>query len=140
MTIASVEHAQLGIVELSESGHVLRWAKQSKLFGGVSLSIPTGWNQKNQGRFTVAKHLCEKSKSSLLVSTVREGAERGIYCAASNNLVYVIENQVRTQGVVDLAWKKESSTWNDSRKKPCCDVCRLLGEPDACTVFWIGVY
>ena len=60
--------------------------------------------------------LARKTKSSSLVATVREGAERGIYCAASNNLVDVIENQVK-KGVVDLAWKKESSIWNDSSIK-----------------------
>ena len=47
------------IMELSVSGHVLRWARQSKLSCGASLSMVHGWNLNNRGHFTVAKHMLE---------------------------------------------------------------------------------
>ena len=72
MRIASVEQVELGsIVELSVSGHVLRWARPSKLLGGASLSIANGWNLKNQGRFTVARHMRERIEQSLSRVTIK---------------------------------------------------------------------
>ena len=48
MMIASVEQVELGnIMELSVTGHVLRWARQSHYPGGASLSKADGWNLKN---------------------------------------------------------------------------------------------
>ena len=45
MRIASVEQIELGnIMELSITGQVLRWARQSNLSGGLSLRKADGWN------------------------------------------------------------------------------------------------
>ena len=45
MRIASVVQVEVGsFVELSVSGHVLKWARQSKLSGGAALSVANGWN------------------------------------------------------------------------------------------------
>ena len=48
MRIASVEQIELGnLVELSITGQVLKWARQSNLSGGLSLRKSDGWNLKN---------------------------------------------------------------------------------------------
>ena len=45
MRIASVEQIEPGnIMELSITGQVLRWARQSSLSGGLSLRKADGWN------------------------------------------------------------------------------------------------
>ena len=78
MKIASVELIQLGnIMELSITGEVLRWARQSNLFGGVSLRKGDGWNLKNHSDLTVARHLREKIHSVLVV-TIREKWKRAV--------------------------------------------------------------
>ena len=44
MRIASVEQSELGnIMELSITGHVLKWARRSNLSGGLSLRTADGW-------------------------------------------------------------------------------------------------
>ena len=54
MKIESVEQIELGsIMELSITGQVLRWARQSNLSGEASLRKPDGWNMKNRSRLTV---------------------------------------------------------------------------------------
>ena len=74
MRIASVEQIELGnIMELSITGQVLRWARQSNLSGGLSLRKADGWNLKNHSHLTVARHLREKTHPSMLVATIREG-------------------------------------------------------------------
>ena len=56
MRIASVEKIELGnIMELSITGQVLRWAKQSNLLGGVSPRRAGGWNPKNHSQLTVGR-------------------------------------------------------------------------------------
>ena len=53
MRIASVEQIELGnIMELSFTGQVLRWARQSDLSGEVSLGRADGWNLKNHSHLT----------------------------------------------------------------------------------------
>ena len=65
--IASVEQVEVGnLMELSVTGHVLRWARQSN-FSGAG-----GWNMKNHSRQTVARHLREKTHTSLLILTLRK--------------------------------------------------------------------
>ena len=55
MRIASVEQIELGnIMELSITGQVLRWARQSNLLGGVSPRRADGWNPKKSGRQALA--------------------------------------------------------------------------------------
>ena len=64
--IASVEQVEPGnITELSITGHVLKWARQSNLSGELSLSKADGWNLKNHSRLTVARHLREKTHPSI---------------------------------------------------------------------------
>ena len=59
--IASVEQIELGnIMELSITGHLLRWARQSNFFEGLSLRKADGWNLRNHSQLTVARHLREK--------------------------------------------------------------------------------
>ena len=83
MRIAIVEQIELGnITELSVTGQVLRWARQSNFSGAVSLRRTDGWNLKNHSRLKVARHLREKTHSSVLGVTIREGEERGICSAA----------------------------------------------------------
>ena len=61
MRIASVEQIELGnIMELSITGQVLKWARQSNLSGGLALRKADGWNLKNHSHLTVARHLREK--------------------------------------------------------------------------------
>ena len=87
MRIASVEQIELGnIVELSITGQVVRWARQSNLSGGLSLRKADGWNLKNHSHLTVARHVHEKTHPSMMVVTIREGEERGI-CSAALRLV-----------------------------------------------------
>ena len=62
MRIASVEKVELGnLMELSITGQVLRWARQSNLSGGLSSRKSDGWNLKNHSHLTVARHLREKT-------------------------------------------------------------------------------
>ena len=45
MMIVSVEQVELAnIIELSIIGHVLKWARQPNISGGLSLSRRGGWN------------------------------------------------------------------------------------------------
>ena len=77
MRIASVEQVELGnIMELSITGQVLRWARRSNLSEGLSLRKAGGWNLKSHSHLIVARHLLEKTHSSVLVVTIREGEER----------------------------------------------------------------
>ena len=90
MKIASVEQIELGnIMELSITGQVLRWARQSNLSGGVSLRRADGWNLKSHSRMTVARHLREKIHPSILVVTIREGEERWMCSASLRELFFV---------------------------------------------------
>ena len=90
MKIESVEQIELGnIMEMSITGQVLRWARQSNLSGGVSLRRADGWNLKNHSHLTVARHLREKIHPSMLVVTIREGEERGMCNAALRELLRI---------------------------------------------------
>ena len=121
MRIARVEQVEVGnIMELSVSGHVLRWARQSKLSGGAWLNVAHGWNVKNQGHLTVAKHMREMIKPILFGVTLREGEERGICSissAASKILVDIIADQVQEQRVVVFLWHEESAIWKGTSVK-----------------------
>ena len=121
MRIARVEQVKVGnIMELSVSGHVLRWARQSKLSGGAWLKVAHGWNVKNQGHLTFARHMRERIKPILLGVTLREGEGRGIcsICgAASKNLVDIIADQVQEQGAVVFLWHEESASWKGTSVK-----------------------
>ena len=81
-------------MELSISGQVLRWARQSNLSGGLSLYKADGWNLKNHSHLTVARHLREKTHPSMLVVTIREGEERGMCSAALRELSRIVKDQI----------------------------------------------
>ena len=82
MRIASVEQIELGnIMELSITGQVLEWARRSHFSGGLSPRKADGWNLKCPRHLTVARHLREKTHTSKLVVTIREGEERGMQCS-----------------------------------------------------------
>ena len=76
----------------SITGHVLKWARQSNL----SLGKGDGWNLKNHYHLAVARHLREKTHSSMLVVTIREGEKRS---------------------VVVLVLNKESAMWKEAIMK-----------------------
>ena len=112
MRIASVEQDELGnIMELSITGHVLRWARQSNVSGDVSLRRADGWNLKNHSHLKVGRHLREKTHRSVLVVTIREGEERGMCSAALRKWVRVVKDQTGERSVVIIVLKKESTIW-----------------------------
>ena len=63
-------------MELSITGHVLTWARQSKFSGRTVAETTDGWNLKNHSHLTVARHFREKTHPSMLVVTIREGEEQ----------------------------------------------------------------
>ena len=99
--IASVEQIELGnLMELSITGQVLKWARKSNLSGGLSLRKADGWNLKNHSHLTVARHLREKIRPSMLVVTIRDGEERGMCNAALRELWRTIQDQIEERSVV----------------------------------------
>ena len=99
---ASVEQIELGnIMELSITGQVLRWARQTNL-SGLSLCKADGWNLKNHNYLTVARHLREKTHRSMLVVTIRGGEERGTCSAVLRELVRIVKDQIEERGVAFL--------------------------------------
>ena len=118
MRIASVEHIELGnVMELSITGQVLRWARQSNLSGGVSLRSADGWNLKYHSHLTVPRHLREKIHPSMLVVTNREGEERGMCSAAQRELLRVVRDQIEERGVDIIASNNESTVWRKTSVK-----------------------
>ena len=118
MRIASVEHIELGnIMELSITGQVLRWARQSNLSGGVSLRRADGWSLKYHSHLTVPRHLREKIHPSMLVVTNREGEERGMCSAALRELLRVVRDQIEERGVAIIASNNESTVWRKTSVK-----------------------
>ena len=65
-------------MELSITGHVLKWARQSDFSGRLSLRKTNDWILKNHIHLTVARHLREKTHTIMLVVTIREGEARGV--------------------------------------------------------------
>ena len=63
---------------------------------------------KNHGGITVARHMLQRTKPSLLVVTLREVDERGICSAATEKWVDITEDEFRAPCVVVFAWNKES--------------------------------
>ena len=75
-------------------GHVLKWARQSNLSGRLSLSRADGRNLKNHSHVTVARHLRERTHTSMSAVTLREGEERGICSAALKELCNFVKYQI----------------------------------------------
>ena len=110
MRITSVEQNESGnIMELSITGQVLKWARQSNLPGGLLLSKADGWNLKNHSLLTVARRLREKIHSSMLVVTIREGEERGICSAALKELLNIVKDPHEERSMVVIVLNKESA-------------------------------
>ena len=110
MRIASVEQIKLGnIMELSITGQVLKWASQTNLSGGLSLSKADGRILKNYSHLTVARHLREKTHTSMYVVTIREGEERGICSAALKQLLIFVKDQIGERSVIVIVLNRESA-------------------------------
>ena len=117
MRIAGVERFELGKrMELSIMGHVLKWARQSNLFGGP-LRTGDGWNLKNHSHLAVVRHLREKTHPSMLVVTIREGEERGICSAALKELLKIVKDQIEERSVVVIVLNTQSAIWKDASMK-----------------------
>ena len=117
MRIASVEQIELdNIMELFNHG----WPRQSNLSGGLSLRKGDGWNLKNHSHLTVARHLREKTHTSMLVVTIREGEERGICSATLRELLRNVKDQIDKRSVVVIVSNRESAIWRNASVKRVC--------------------
>ena len=88
MRIASVEQIELGnFMELSITGQVLKWARQSNLSGGLFLRKSDGWNLKNHSQLDSCQALARENSSSMLVVTIREGEDQGLCSATLRELL-----------------------------------------------------
>ena len=96
---------------------MLKWARQSNLSGGLSLSKVDCWNLKNHGHLTVAKCLREKTHPSMLVVTIREGEERGIFRAALRELLTILKDQIEERSVTVIVLNIESAIWKGASMK-----------------------
>ena len=118
MRIASVEQIELdSLMELSITGQVLRWARQSNLSGGLSLRKSDGWNLKNHRHLTVARHLSEKTHSSMLVVTIREGEDQGLCSAALREWWRIVKDQIEERSVVVIVMSRNSAIWSRASLK-----------------------
>ena len=118
MRIASLEQIELGnIMEISITGQVVRWARQSNLSGGLSLCKADGWNLKNHSHLTAARHLREKTHPSMLVVTIKESEERGICSAAWWELLRIVKDKIEERSVVVLVSNRESAIWRNASAK-----------------------
>ena len=118
MRIASVEQIEPGnIMELSITGQMLKWARQSNLSGGLSLCKADGWNLKNHSHLTVARRLREETHTSMLVVTVREGEARGICGAAFRELLRIVKDHIEERSVVIIVANRESAIWRNTSVK-----------------------
>ena len=101
MRIASVEQIELGnIMELSVTGQVLRWARQSNFLGGV-FATESGWmepekSQPLDSRQALAWRRCTPA---CWVVTIRESEERGLCSAELRELLRVVRDQIEEPGV-----------------------------------------
>ena len=118
MRIASVEQIELGnLMELSITGQVLRWARQSNLSGRLSSRKSDGWNLKNHSHLTVARHLREKTHPSLLIVTIREGEDQGLCSAALKELWRIVKDQIEERSVVVIVISRISAIWRKASMK-----------------------
>ena len=118
MRIASVEQIELGnFMELSITGQVLKWARQSNLSGGLSLRKSDGWNLKNHSHLTVAWHLREKTHPSMLVVTIWEGEDQGLCSATLRELWRIVKDQIEERSVVVIVVSGNSAIWRKASLK-----------------------
>ena len=118
MRIASVEQIELGnLMELSITGQVLKWARQSHLSGGLFLRKSDGWNLKNHSHLTVARYLREKTHPSMLVVTIREGEDQGLCSATLRELWRIVKDQIEERSVVVIVMSRNSAIWRKASLK-----------------------
>ena len=116
--IASVEQIELhNLMELSITGHVIRWARRSNLSGGLTLCKSDGWNLKNHSHLTVARHLREKTHPSVLVVLIREGEDQGLCSAALTELWRIVKDQIEERSVIVVVMSRESAIWQKASLK-----------------------
>ena len=72
------------------------------------------WNLKNHSYLTVARHLREKTHTSMLVVTSREGEGRGTCSAALKEMLNIIKDRIEERSVVVLVLNNESAIWKDA--------------------------
>ena len=72
---------------------------------------------KNHGHLAVARHLREKTLTSILVVTTREGEERGCCSAALKELLKIVKDQAEERSVVVIVVNKELAIWKDASMK-----------------------
>ena len=104
-------------MELSITGQVLRWARQSNLSGEVPLRKADGWNMKNHSNLTVARHVREKIHPSVLVVTIRRGEEKGICSAVMRELLRIVKDQIGENSAVAMVLSRESTIWRGASGK-----------------------
>ena len=83
----------------------------------MSLRRADGWNLKNHSHLTVARHLREKTHTSMLAVTSREGEERGICSAALRELLRIVKDQIEERNVVVIVSNRESAIWRNASVK-----------------------
>ena len=83
----------------------------------LSLCKADGWNLKNHSHQAVARRLREKTLSSMLVVTIREGEERGICGAALRELLRIVKDQLEERSVVVIVSNRESAVWRNASVK-----------------------
>ena len=122
MRIASVEQIELGnVMELSITGQVLEWARQSNLSGGLSPRKVDGRNLKNHSHLTVARHLREKTLTSMLVVIIRGGEERGICSAALREFLRIVKDQIEERGRGYHCDEQRVNNLEKASLKLCCE-------------------
>ena len=57
----------------------------------------------------------EKTHTSMLVVTIREGEERGICRAAMRELLRIVKDQIGERGVVIIVLNRGSAIWREAR-------------------------
>ena len=119
MRIASVEQIELAsIMELSITGQVLKWARQSNLSRGLSLHKADGWNLKGITATCQLPGTCvEKTHTSMLLVTIREGKERGGICSAAlREMLRIVKDQIEERGMVNIVEQRVSNLERSKRE------------------------
>ena len=101
---------QHGLVDHGSSAQV---GKTIKPLWRTDTTRMDGRKLKNHSHLTVARHLREKTHTSMLVVTIREGEERGICSAALKELLRIVRSQIEERSVVIVS-NRESAIWRSA--------------------------
>ena len=71
--------------------------------------------EESQPPLAVARHLCERTHTSMLVVTIREGEGRGLCSTTLKEMVKIIIDHVEERSVVFFVLNRESAVWKDSK-------------------------